>query len=520
MSTPTTFEKAHADDVMGTLTTVDRLIVHGHIRALFFDGVFTNFLRSQGSSNAGFGEYVAAASERLISHIKALAAKAGRPYIFQRAVVRGKDELARAIAERDGVKEGLVCVFSTLEIASCFRYKSGLIDRERRKCLHLYLYCIDREFGFMHLRIQTWFPFTIQVWVNGREWLARRMSAAGIKYHRYENTFLEIEDLPRAQRLAASFCRRRWWRVFDAFARRLNPILPAITKAGYGGYYWSIDQCEVATDVMWRNRTRLLTVLDDLYEHASRVLTCRDAVRFLGAKLAPSKHRAVSSLRQYPKGDSVLAQFHPEGRRVKHEIWRNSIKLYDKWSVLRIETTINRPQSFRVWLTRDRLGRKRRRFGPMTKNLRNLWQFVEVGAAANRRYLEALAVVKPTAEAVKELETVCAGRVVNGRRVAKINVLGRSETRLFQAVLAGQHTVLGFRNHDICACLHHSPPKDAQEAKRWCAQVSRSIWKLRQHGLVAKVPGARLYRTTPHGYRVMSAVLRFKEIDARLHIAA
>jgi hypothetical protein len=29
--------------------------------------------------------------------------------------------------------------------------------------------------GFMHLRLQTWFPFRVNLCLNGRHWLARWM---------------------------------------------------------------------------------------------------------------------------------------------------------------------------------------------------------------------------------------------------------------------------------------------------------------------------------------------------------
>ncbi len=38
----------------------------------------------------------------------------------------------------------------------------------------------------------------------------------------------------------------------------------------------------------------------------------------------------------------------PEGWRVKHRLARNSVKVYDKVSVLRVETTINNPREFGV----------------------------------------------------------------------------------------------------------------------------------------------------------------------------
>ncbi len=516
----TAFERVHEGDIVGSLTTIDRMIVRGHLRSLYFDGMIGAFLKRQGVEVAGFGKYVEAATERVVQHVKETAAKAGRPYIFQRARMEGQDERARAIAKRDGIEQGLVCVFGMLESASCFGLRAGHIGPEIRKCLHLYAYLIDPEFGLMHVKIQTWLPFTIQVWVNGRAWLARRLDEEGIKYFKYENTFLEISDLERAKEIAASFGKRRWWRVFDAFARRMNPLLPVVKKTGCGGYYWSIDQCEIATDVMWKNRTSLAKVLDDLYDHASRILTCKDVVRFFGAKVRPRKRPLISYYRAYPKGDAVIAQYHPEGRRVKHWFWRNSIKMYDKWSVLRVETTINRPNSFKVFGSLDRFGRMQQGLKPMTKNLRNLWRFLEVGEAANHRYLEAMSVVRITRQAHKEVEALATGHRIDGRRIPKINVLGKPETDLFRAVLSGEHAIQGFRNKDLQRCLYGARAKDEIEAKRRCARISRTIRKLRGHGLVAKVPGSRLYRTTLRGHRTMACVLRFKFTDAPEQLAA
>ena len=55
--------------------------------------------------------------------------------------------------------------------------------------------------GFLNARIQTWFPFSIQICLNGREWLARQMDAQGVRYARQDNCFPWIEDFARAQRL-------------------------------------------------------------------------------------------------------------------------------------------------------------------------------------------------------------------------------------------------------------------------------------------------------------------------------
>ena len=66
---------------------------------------------------------------------------------------------------------------------------------------------IHPDFGFMDTRIQTWFPFTIQIGINGHEYLARQMDKQGMAYTRSGNCFPDIENLGKAQRLMVSIPR-------------------------------------------------------------------------------------------------------------------------------------------------------------------------------------------------------------------------------------------------------------------------------------------------------------------------
>jgi hypothetical protein len=98
----------------------------------------------------------------------------------------------------------------------------------------------------MHVRVQTWFPFQIQIYINGHEWLANQMDRHRIGYRRLDNAFTSIDDLPRAQRLADKLPGRNWPRILHRFARQVNPLLHDLFR-GYQ-YYWVIDQSEFATD--------------------------------------------------------------------------------------------------------------------------------------------------------------------------------------------------------------------------------------------------------------------------------
>jgi hypothetical protein len=516
----TAFEDAHRDQIQGTLTAVDRLIVHGHLRAFWHSGGggLASFLVQQGIPVVkGFGRYVHAASERIRLHASEIARRTGRPFIYQDRVVRGKDDLAREIARRDGISKGLICVFSTLELATCFALVRGRIAPRLRKCLHFYFYLIDPELGFMHVRLQSWFPFQIQIYVNGREWLARQLTKKGIGHIRYENTFVQVDDLGAAQRICQTFARRPWRKVFNAFARRVNPLLPLIENLGFGPYYWAIDACEVAADVMWTSRKGLRLILDDLFDYALRTFSADDVVRFLGFKFQPSKAEVASYHQHFAgRGDTQRERRRrPDCRRLKHRIRHNWIKLYDKWSVLRVETVINRPYDFRTLrVDKDRKGRKRYRYVAMTKSLHNLWRFIQVGEAANRRYLNALAAAQPIKRTIADLDSLCRGRMVDGARCPRINPVAPDQHQIFQAVLAGEHTIQGLRNRDLQARLYSLPANSTTQARSRCSRVSRIISKLRGHGLLAKVPGSRLYRVTDRGHRVMGLAIRFRQLES------
>ena len=81
---------------------------------------------------------------------------------------------------------------------------------QRGKCLHFYFYAYHPLFGFMHLRLQSWFPFLIHITLNGREWLARQMDAAGVRYERKQNCFTALEDVAKAQALFDRQLRTDW----------------------------------------------------------------------------------------------------------------------------------------------------------------------------------------------------------------------------------------------------------------------------------------------------------------------
>ena len=359
---------------------------------------------------------------------------------------------------------------------------------------------VRAELGLIHIRLQSWFPFQIQIYVNGRECLARYLDQQRIAYERYDNTFTQITDLPVAQEFCEKFAHFEWPPVLNALAERVNPMLQTIQKAGFGSYYWVADQCEVATDLMFKDRTSLKNILPDLFEHAILRCGCQDTFRFLGRKLHGN----------FKGNASVDIKKRPEGWRVKYSLKHNSIKMYDKYSVLRVETTINNPSEFKICQPAED---GKLRWKPMGKGVSNLYRYAQVGLQANQRLLDHLAQAKLKSKAISRLDSLCRSHLQNGKRFARFNPLSQADRSLFVAVMAGENALNGFRNRDLCAKLYPHPASSDQEAKRRCARISRLIAKSRGHGLIAKVKDSHLYRLTQVGSQVLFAVLNFYQTD-------
>jgi len=514
-----TFVSVHQDAIVGTLSMFDRMIFKGYLNGFFPHGAFGRFLSRQGVLLKDFKSYAEGVTQTLKSHAQRIAEEAGRPFIYlpsamTRASGQSKEELAQAIATRDGITEGLICVLSVLETCNTFTVRGNRqthkleVIRRQSKCLHFYFYFMDSEFGFMHVRLQSWFPFDIQIYINGREWLARQLDQRGMAYERYDNKLVHIADLETAQALCDKFARRKWPRVLDAFARRVNPHLATIRQAGFAGYYWVADQAEYATDIFFRDRATLEALLPSLVELSMTAFSAEDVLRFLGRKLHGNFQGDVTTDRKR----------RPEGRRVKHRMKTNSLKMYDAANVLRIETTINNPREFRVLRVIDTPQGRQRRWLPMGKGVANLWRYVQVARQSNGRYLNALAQAQPKGKAIAELDRLCHPRTANGKRYARFNPVTAEDCELFSAVLAGEHALNGFRNKDLQARLCPSQAASKTEQRRRSARVTRLIAKLRGHGLIAKVKDNRLYRVTERGNRLMSAAIlcRNKEFPTQV----
>jgi len=177
------FVDKYAQQIAGVLSGFDRLVFRGLLRRLNYGWWDTNlrlfvstgmeqYLLQNKILFKNYFQHVKGLSQRLRdSSVKPFEDR-GLPIIFERNPEVDKDELARTVALKRGIKTGLVCAITTAEMCPSFEHRGTHIVRRERPCGVVYQYQVHPEVGWMYARIQTWFPFNIQIGVNGREWLA------------------------------------------------------------------------------------------------------------------------------------------------------------------------------------------------------------------------------------------------------------------------------------------------------------------------------------------------------------
>ena len=163
------FIQRYEDRIHGVLSCFDRMLFRGYLPILS-GWQMAQFFNSRNIRFRTLKTFLVEQAQRVKQHGIDLAKKEGRPFQYVQEKTR-KDDVAKEIAARDMIEEGLIVIFSVLEPCRTFsfRFEKGkpFVQSARRKCLFLYFYFMDRDFGLIHVRLQTWFPLQVQVYVNG-----------------------------------------------------------------------------------------------------------------------------------------------------------------------------------------------------------------------------------------------------------------------------------------------------------------------------------------------------------------
>lgn len=163
-----------SNKINGTFSFFDRMILKGHLLQLFSSSGRSFFLSEMNVLLKDFPSYANQVTNDIVSHVENMAASQMRPLVFLTSAKIPKEQTALDILKDTPVSEGLICILSVVENYQTFqpvKQPDGLLTLRSitRECKYYYFYFLDKSFSFMHVNLQTWFPFMIQVYINGQE---------------------------------------------------------------------------------------------------------------------------------------------------------------------------------------------------------------------------------------------------------------------------------------------------------------------------------------------------------------
>jgi hypothetical protein len=331
----------------------------------------------------------------------------------------------------------------------------------------MYHYQIHPQVGWMYARIQTWFPFLIQVGING------------------------------------------WPELLEGLAAQLNPLHDVIFDEKYpASYYWTCPQSEWATDIGFRNAEFLRRLMPGFVRHGMLSFQSADVLHFLGHRVNQSGDIPAS----FAGSAEIDLKRRPEGERVKFRMNEHSVKFYDKaysqWgSVLRgAETILNGGRDIRVYRPKQGGPDDVLQWLPMRKGIADVHRRGEVSQASNNRLLAALARVDDSRTVAELTAGIQLPTQWKGRRVRALHPWGKDQA-LLAAVNRGDFLINGLRNRDLQALLYGQSAASAQEKRKRSGAISRKLCMLRAHGLIQKVPRTHRYQVTAEARSILTTVL-------------
>jgi hypothetical protein len=519
---PVEFSSKFGSLIKSVLGGFDRLRLCGTLRPLFTPRWMALYLCAAKVLLKDFGQHAQALTERVCQSARQIAERAGRPYVYLNSAQTNKEALIEQIARRDCISEGLIAILSAVEPCVVISVRGDAQHKrlspilQQRKCLHLYHYYEHPVLGRCHLRLQSWYPFTVDVCLNGRAWLARQMDAEKLAYCRADNCFVALQDPVRAQALADAQLRADWPQLLQELLQQAHPLhteilspLPALH------YYWTVSQSEYATDLIFKKADALEEHYPAFLHHAMRNFQSLDVMRFLGHRVPTTTGKVNGRFKAQIVSD---LKHRAEGVRIKHRVGGNSVKVYNKHArLLRVETTLNQPEVFKVYRPDNRQetqsGSKARQWQRLRRSVVDLPRRAEVSRAANRRYLQAIASTQSHTPLGQAFEALTLPKRWHGHRYRGLNPLNPQESTLLGAVARGEWTLSGFRNRDIRRCIFKAPPRDPRQARSQSALIGRRLRLLRAHGIIRKIPRTQRYILTPNGRNLITLLVAAQQAD-------
>jgi hypothetical protein len=413
---------------------------------------------------------------------------------FQTPKKERKDDVAAQYLAQCRDQEGVLFVGKAQEKISTFRtqkrrnWETGKtypwIYRSTAMVTQYYFYIWDEDFGPLFIKFSSYFPYQAKVCLNGHEYVKRQLRKAGIAFEALDNGILSCADPARLHAICTGLTPQKINRVFRKWLRRLpHPFSPRDRAAGYR-YDLSILQLECAlTQVLDRPQTGRLFFEEVIRENLD--IGRPDQVQLLFPRRITK--RTPGRFRTRVLTEGVIPSLHVDYKHCR-------IKQYLKEGrALRTETTINDTYDFAI-------GRR----------LHNLPALRKIGFHANRRLLAVERLSHDCAIGEDTFSALTRPRVLHGHRVPALRFADPRVMALLDALVTFRLLPTGFSNRMLRE--HLAPLLGSGPASMTVGAMTYDLRRLRQHGLIARVPHTHRYTVTAQGLRV---AVFFRAVYAR-----
>ena len=487
--------ETYKNRISSVLSCYDRLIIYGTLPEISYSQGMTTYMYQNNVKIFDYPRFAEPYKEIIKINAERIAKENDIEIEFIRKSGIRKESIIADKIEKRGNHPGIVHIISVME--TCNTYKpwhnkaSGktYLKPDQSKCLHYYFYFIDPQLGLGYVRVPTWCPFRLQVYINGHNLLAAELKQAGINYTMIDNAFESIEDMNKAQELSDNISIEKLHRKLDEFAWQFCPVYKELKLR----YHWNVMQAEYATDIVFKTQKDLQSIYSELIATAIHTVKPENIATFLGHKLVPRYEGEM--------GNNYNVRI--EGSRIKHTMGITSIKMYDKYSkILRIETTTNDISFFKHYrevVHRD--GTTSYQIAALKKNIYSLSFLKDNLKAANKRYLEFISAFDNKEVGRARIEKITSSKSENNRNYKGFNLFNKDDVAILLTVMRGEFNISGLRNKNLQKLLGFSGNK-----------ISRLIKRLRVHGLIKKASDSYKYYLTKAGKETIIMAQKIKEL--------
>jgi hypothetical protein len=468
-------------------TAWDRIVLNGYLDRLQRPENIHYFFREIVGAPAVTPEVLMSRTPAYRAWVNRYAAEHAIPLLAAPRDQR-KEEVVAPYYRRFTAAAGVVAILSSTEAGRTFvsytpRYPpSGgdagyrVLHAARKRFVHYYFYLLDPVLGPMSLRVGTFLPFNLAVFLNGHAFLAEELARLGVRFRKDDNAFLAVGDLgaleAATQRLTARLIEQRC----ASWVRQLAPRFSSAERAAAGLHYrYSVAQIELATDLIFRRSAPV----NALFQRAAEL-----GILLGGADRTTHLFGRRITARYGGKLQTVLDRRN-EGQPILRSYYGSSfVKQYEKGDrLLRTETCLNDTHDIGVG-----------------RHLDNLPRLKERMLATNLRYLETQAELLASTVDGGELAALADPVHVGQRRVPGLKLEDDRVIRLLEALLHPGTFVADWTSREVHARVLRR--HRLAETAYGLGQLRYDLGKLRAHGLAERLGASRRYRLTARGLRL------------------